>query len=53
LCGAAPSRADLEIWPFLAYLELKGGLAVDQLPRVARYWERVQARPSFRETKPY
>jgi glutathione S-transferase len=52
LGGATPSRADLEIWPFLATLEAKGGLAVDQLPRVARYWERVQARESFRVTKP-
>jgi glutathione S-transferase len=52
LCGDKPSRADLEIWPFLAYLEQKGGLALDQLPRVARYWERVQARPSFQATTP-
>lgn len=52
LCGAAPSRADLELWPFLAYLELMGGLVLDQLPRVARYWERVQARPSFQDTTP-
>jgi glutathione S-transferase len=52
LGGATPSRADLEIWPFLALLEQKGGLAVDELPRVARYWERVQARDSFRATRP-
>jgi glutathione S-transferase len=52
LCGATPSRADLEIWPFLALLEQKGGLVADQLPRVARYWERVQARDSFRATRP-
>jgi glutathione S-transferase len=52
LCGGTPSRADLEIWPFLAYFEQKGGLVLDQLPRVARYWERVQTRDSFRVTTP-
>jgi len=53
LGGAEPTRVDLEIWPFLANLAQKGGLGVDQLPRVARYWERVQARPSYCETNPY
>lgn len=53
LGGAAPSRADLEIWPFLANLQSRNGLHTEHLPRVAKYWERVQARDSFRETTPY
>ena len=53
LGGEAPTRADLEIWPFLANLQLRNGLNTEKLPRVSRYWDRVQARDSFRETTPY
>jgi glutathione S-transferase len=53
LGGVTPSRADLEIWPFLANLQLRGGLHTEKLPRVAKYWDRVQARDSFRATTPY
>ena len=53
LGGAEPNRADLDIWPFLAMLHGKSALDTEKLPRVARYWERVQARPSYRDTTPH
>jgi glutathione S-transferase len=53
LGGTAPNRADLDIWPFLATLQRKNALDTEKLPRVARYWERVQARASYRDTNPH
>lgn len=52
LGGVAPSLADVQIWPFLAALKrthrIEPGI---ERPRAKAYWERVQTRPSFTETR--
>ena len=52
LGGAQPSLLDIKVLPFLTWTIL----ALEQSPakheRAARYWERAQGLPSFRETRP-
>jgi glutathione S-transferase len=51
LGGAAPSLADLQIWPMLAGLFLRLHLPVPP-GCVATYWGRVTTRPSWLATRP-
>jgi glutathione S-transferase len=56
LVGDQPTLGDIEVWPWLMLLATKGGISDDTaaaLPHAAAYWQRVQARESFRETTPY
>jgi glutathione S-transferase len=52
LGGAYPSLADFELWPTLALLQAKGIPMPVHLPCTATYWDRVQMRASYRDTKP-
>lgn len=53
LGGEAPGLSDLMIWPHLAGLQIKLGLAIPEaLPRATSYYARASGRDSFRETRP-
>lgn len=53
LGGVAPSLADVQIWPFLGLLKARHRIEPgSERPRAKAYWERVQSRPSYSETRP-
>jgi glutathione S-transferase len=54
LCGAAVTLADLHLLPPVEYLRMTtaGARALAARPRLAAWWERMNARPAVRATRP-
>jgi len=54
LAGGSLSFADLNVMPILFYLQKfpEGSAAMAAAPRLAEFYERLSARPSFRNTMP-
>lgn len=54
LAGDAVSLADLYLAPIMAYLSMtpEGEQLLAEYPNVARWWQAIQGRDSFRETPP-
>jgi glutathione S-transferase len=54
LVGGTPSLADLHLGPMIAYFVQapEGASLLHDHPRLAAWWQRLSARPSFAETDP-
>lgn len=54
LAGEEPSLADLYLAPIMAYLSMtpEGEQLLGDCPNLARWWQAIQARESFRQTPP-
>jgi glutathione S-transferase len=54
LCGTEPSLADLYLLPPIEYLRMvsEGARAFNARPRLAAWWQRMNARPSVTATRP-
>jgi glutathione S-transferase len=52
LLGDDPGLVDVQIWPFLTNIAVRGLLDEERYQRVAAYLGRAAQRPSFRTTRP-